>query len=143
LGLMLGGAMANVGNWVLTHAVVDFLVMPWATVNLADLLIMTGAAVVCAGRGAQVLRHLIRLRRPGKSENLPGYDLPTTSAPSPPLEPASKTAMRLCHHQQHCSSVRSVHPYRPPNTAQTAVRNDATSPRSNSPECLALYREAS
>jgi lipoprotein signal peptidase len=64
LGLILGGAMANVGNWLFTRAVVDFLVMPWATVNLADLLIVAGAAVICAGSGARVLRHLIRRRCP-------------------------------------------------------------------------------
>jgi lipoprotein signal peptidase len=69
LGLILGGAMANVGNWLLTHAVVDFLVMPWATVNLADLLIVTGAAVICAGWGARVVSHLIRRARPVVSEN--------------------------------------------------------------------------
>jgi lipoprotein signal peptidase len=59
LGLILGGAMANVGNWLLTHAVVDFLVMPWATVNLADLLTVAGASVILAGWGARVLSHLI------------------------------------------------------------------------------------
>jgi signal peptidase II len=63
LGLILGGAIANVGNWLLTRAVPDFLVMPWATVNLADLLIVTGAAVICAGWGARVLTRLIRRRR--------------------------------------------------------------------------------
>jgi lipoprotein signal peptidase len=62
LGLILGGALANVGNWLLTHAVVDFLVMPWATVNLADLLIVAGAAVICAGWSGRVASHLLRRR---------------------------------------------------------------------------------
>jgi hypothetical protein len=52
--------MANVGNWLLTHAVPDFLVMPWATVNLADLLIVTGTAVIGAGWAARALTHLIQ-----------------------------------------------------------------------------------
>jgi lipoprotein signal peptidase len=60
LGLILGGTMANVGNWLLTHAVPDFLVMPWATVNLADLLIVMGAAVICAGWAARALTPLIQ-----------------------------------------------------------------------------------
>jgi lipoprotein signal peptidase len=58
LGLILGGAVANVGNWLITHAVADFLVMPWATVNLADLLIVVGATVIFAGWGVRVVRHL-------------------------------------------------------------------------------------
>jgi len=62
LGLILGGSVGNVGNWLLTNAVPDFLVMPWGTVTLADLLVVAGAAVVCAGWGARVLTHLIRAR---------------------------------------------------------------------------------
>jgi Signal peptidase (SPase) II len=60
VALILGGAIANVGNWLLTHAVVDFLVTPWATVNLADLLIVAGAAVICAGWCRRVVSHLWR-----------------------------------------------------------------------------------
>lgn len=66
LGLILGGAMANVGNWLVTRAVPDYLVMPWATVNLADLLIVLGAAVICAGWGVRGLR---LLRRAASIEN--------------------------------------------------------------------------
>jgi lipoprotein signal peptidase len=86
LGLILGGAMANVGNWLLTHAVPDFLVLPWATVNLADLLIVTGAAVICAGWGARVLTYLIRRTPPVMSENRPGHDSYSTSEPSRQLK---------------------------------------------------------
>jgi lipoprotein signal peptidase len=53
LGLILGGSVANAGNWAVTHAVADFLVMPWATVNLADLFIVLGSAVVVVGTGAR------------------------------------------------------------------------------------------
>jgi lipoprotein signal peptidase len=60
LGLILGGGIANVGNWLVTRAVPDFLVMPWATVNLADLLIVFGAAVICVGWGARGLSLLTR-----------------------------------------------------------------------------------
>jgi lipoprotein signal peptidase len=70
LGLILGGAVANVGNWLVTHAVADFLIMPWATVNLADLLIVVGTTVIFAGWAARVVRHLTRRTRPvmtGKS----------------------------------------------------------------------------
>jgi lipoprotein signal peptidase len=57
LGLILGGAVANTGNWTVTHAVADFLVMPWATVNLADLFILLGSAVVVVGCGVRVHAH--------------------------------------------------------------------------------------
>jgi lipoprotein signal peptidase len=60
LGLILGGAIANVGNWAVTGAVPDFLVMPWATVNLADLLIVIGAVVICSGWAARGLCLLTR-----------------------------------------------------------------------------------
>ena len=86
LGLILGGAVANVGNWLVTHAVPDFLVLPWATVNLADLLIVTGAAVICAGWGARVLTYLIRRTPPVMSENRPGHDSYSTSEPSRQLK---------------------------------------------------------
>jgi lipoprotein signal peptidase len=64
LGPILGGVVANVGNWLVTHAVADFLVMPWATVNLADILIVVGATVILAGWGARILRHLSARARP-------------------------------------------------------------------------------
>jgi lipoprotein signal peptidase len=60
LGLVLGGAAANISNWIVTRAVVDFLVMPWATVNPADLSILLGTAVIFAGwavRGLGLIRH--------------------------------------------------------------------------------------
>jgi lipoprotein signal peptidase len=95
LGLILGGAMANVGNWLLTHAVVDFLVMPWATVNLADLLIVIGAAVIVAGWSTRLLSHLNRRTRPVVSENPATHDSHTTPERSQPLKSGSKTAIRL------------------------------------------------
>jgi hypothetical protein len=73
LGLIFGGAVANVGNWAVTHAVADFLVMPWATVNLADIFILLGSAVVLIGSGARARTHYttgtlkLRRRLPGKS----------------------------------------------------------------------------
>jgi hypothetical protein len=73
--------MANVGNWLFTRAVPDFLVMPWATVNLADLLIVTGAAVICAGWGARVLTHLVRRTRPVMRKSPPSRVLTPALAP--------------------------------------------------------------
>ena len=86
LGLLLGGALANVGNWLITHAVVDFLVMPWATVNLADLLIDLGAVVIGAGWAARLLRHLARRRRPVAQPTTPE---PTTTLPYSPTPAAA------------------------------------------------------
>jgi lipoprotein signal peptidase len=60
LGLVLGGAAANISNWIVTRAVVDFLVMPWATVNPADLSILLGTAVILGGwtvRRLGLIRH--------------------------------------------------------------------------------------
>jgi lipoprotein signal peptidase len=88
LGLILGGAVANVGNWLVTHAVPDFLVMPWATVNLADLLIVVGATVIFAGWGARVVRHLTRRTCPvmtGKSVHDP-HQLRSVPAPGTCVE---------------------------------------------------------
>jgi lipoprotein signal peptidase len=96
LGLVLGGAVANVGNWLLTRAVVDFLVMPWATVNLADLLIVTGAAVIGAGWGARVLSLVIRRTRPAVSERGRGHGSPAPSGLSQFRQPPSKKAIGLC-----------------------------------------------
>jgi lipoprotein signal peptidase len=89
LGLIIGGAMANVGNWLVTRAVVDFLVMPWATVNLADLLIVSGATVICAGWGARVINHLTRRTRPVTTRNPHNHDSHTISAGPVPLTGAS------------------------------------------------------
>jgi hypothetical protein len=79
-----------VGNWLVTHAVADYLVMPWATVNLADLLIVVGATVIFAGWGARVVRHLTRRRRPvmtGKSTNHDPHRPRTVRAPGTCVEP--------------------------------------------------------
>jgi lipoprotein signal peptidase len=75
LGLVLGGAAANAGNWAVTHAVADFLVMPWATVNLADLFILFGSAVVVVGWGVRAYVYCcagrLKLRRRLLSEQCP------------------------------------------------------------------------
>jgi lipoprotein signal peptidase len=60
LGLVFGGAAANIINWIATRGVVDFLVMPWATVNPADLSILLGTATIFVGwavRGLGLIRH--------------------------------------------------------------------------------------
>jgi signal peptidase II len=49
LGLIVGGALGNLTSWAAGHAVVDFLVMPWATVNLADMAILIGSGIVGVG----------------------------------------------------------------------------------------------
>jgi signal peptidase II len=58
LGLIVGGSLGNLTSFAVGHAVVDFLVMPWATVNLADLAIVVGSAVVGVGVVARLGRCL-------------------------------------------------------------------------------------
>ena len=103
LGLILGGAAANAGNWVVTHAVADFLVMPWATVNLADLFIVLGSAVVVIGSGTQAHAHYtagtlkVRRRLSGKSVSTKDFRSCTSTfsrpaTPAQPLETARRTS---------------------------------------------------
>jgi signal peptidase II len=56
LGLIVGGAIGNLTSWVVGRAVVDFLVMPWATVNLADLSILIGSGFVVVGVATRLVR---------------------------------------------------------------------------------------
>jgi lipoprotein signal peptidase len=120
LGLILGGAVANVGNWLVTHAVADFLVMPWATVNLADLLIVVGATVIFAGWGGRVVRHLTRRTRPvmtGKSTNHDPHRLRTVRTPGH-LRRTRRSSSAIAN-DTHPRSLHLVPPC-PPNTAATA-----------------------
>ena len=112
LGLILGGAVANVGNWLVTHAVADFLIMPWATVNLADLLIVVGATVIFAGWAARVVRHLTRRTRlvmTGEFSNRKLTDSPMSRQPHHHLSNeksgASSLGMKLSN---KVPNVRSI-----------------------------------
>jgi signal peptidase II len=70
LGLIVGGSLGNLTSWAVGHAVVDFLVMPWATVNVADVSIVIGSGVVGAGVVGRLARCL-GARSGNSLDNLP------------------------------------------------------------------------
>jgi hypothetical protein len=118
--------VANVGNWLVTHAVADFIVMPWATVNLADLLIVVGATVIFAGWGGRVVRHLTSRTRPVMTGSSTNYDPhgPRTVRISGHLGPTRRSRSAIAN-DDHPRSRHLVSP-RPPNTAATAPTAAAT-----------------
>jgi signal peptidase II len=74
LGLIVGGSLGNLTSWAVGHAVVDFLVMPWATVNLADLSIVVGSCIVGVGVVAK-LAGCLGARSGAKANSAPGRRL--------------------------------------------------------------------